>query len=430
MSSCLKPLVIPRPGMPDRPMLAVPGVSTIMRPEMVVPCGKCINCTKNRQNDIAFRIRSEAEKRGTLCFLTLTYNDDSLPLVSTLWRCDKSSGECERLTDPEFVCYSRREDFWDYRKDFSSISPSNKPRYFDVDNFEDVEFRYFTRITPSVCRKDVQNWLKLCRDHFRRRVGRELDFSYSICSEYGEKFCRPHYHCCLMGITLEDAEVMRSLWKFGFTKLDWIPRVNKDGSDGFSAVASYVAKYVAKGDCKCDCEKDHTAFPCRQMNSKRLGFVIADTYRNYMLCTDMVGAYYDIDNFWCEDKKRYLSRPEIAQLISEVPRRLSVSLSGKVAFAIPRIIRKKVFYVEKLSLDGKTKYCRPSKLWRMVVDSLQSQHAELDQRQLRGLLSNKSPREAAEAVSEFYIQSESFAEISNASGIADYKVRHLSKSVF
>lgn len=430
MPVCLKPLCIPRPGIPDRPSQAVSGMPVLMRDTMVVPCGKCINCTKNRQNDIAFRIRSEADKRGTLCFLTLTYNDDNLPLVSTLWRCNKESGECERLTDPEFVCYSRREDFWGYRKDFSAIVPSNKPRYYDIDTFDDGYYRYFTRITPSVCRKDVQNWLKRCRVYFERKLGRTLDFSYSICSEYGEKYCRPHYHCCLMGITQDDAQICANLWKFGFTKLDWIPRINKDGSDGFSAVASYVAKYIAKGDCKCDCEKEHTALSCRQMNSKRLGFVIADSYRNYMMCTDMIGAWYDIDNFWCPDKKRYLSRPEIAQLIAEVPKRLSVSLSGKVAFAIPRIIRKKVFYVEKLSLDGKTKYCRPSKLWRMVVDSLQSQYAELDRQQLKGLLSDKSPREAAEAVSSFYMQSESFAEISNAVGIADYKMKHLSKSVF
>lgn len=430
MSQCLKPIFISRPGFPDRPSQSVSGFTPYRYDSMIVPCGKCISCVKNRQNDIAFRIRSEAEKRGTLCFLTLTYNDDNLPLVSTLWRCDKSSGECERLTDPEFVCYSRREDFWDYRKDFSAIAPSNKPRYYDVDVFDDVDYKYFTRITPSVCRKDVQNWLKRCRIHFERKLGKILDFSYSICSEYGEKFCRPHYHCCLMGLTQDEAQIFASLWKFGFTKLDWIPRINKDGSDGFSAVASYVSKYVAKGDCKCDCEKDHTALSCKQMNSKRLGFVIAETYRNYMMCTDMIGAWYDIDSFWCPDKKRYLSRPEIAQLISEVPKRLSVSLSGKVAFAIPRIIRKKVFYVEKLSLDGKTKYCRPSKLWRMVVDSLQSQYAELDQQQLKGFLSDKSPRKAAEDLSTFYIQSENFIEISNASGIKDYKMKYLSKSVF
>ena len=45
-----------------------------------------------------------------------------------------------RLTDPEFVCYSRREDFWDYRKDFSAIVPSNKPRYYDIDTFDDGEY--------------------------------------------------------------------------------------------------------------------------------------------------------------------------------------------------------------------------------------------------------------------------------------------------
>lgn len=429
--NCSKPLTIPYPGVLDRPSMCVPGVVPYRYDTLVVPCGKCMACVEKRQKDFSFRIRMEAEKRGSMVFLTLTYANEHLPLVHTLWRCDKSTGECERLTDPEFVCYSGREDFMNDRKDMAQVHPSKLPRYVDHDIMEDEQYRFFTRITPSVCRKDVQNWLKRCRIHFERKLGRKLDFAYSICSEYGCRFCRPHYHCCLMGVSEDDAEIMASLWKFGFYKLDFVYRVNKDGSDGFSKVANYVAKYVSKGDFECQSVKDCTAKACRQMSSKGLGNYIVEKFTPYMLCYDMLGRY-DIDTFWSLDKARYLSRMEITQLISEIPKRLAVSFDGKYFYAFPRLIRNKILYVEKerTTQTGEiVKYRRPSKLWKMVVDSLQSQYAELDRREFARLLADKSPREVAEAVASFNLSSELFAEHTNEARKKNYKTR-LQTSLF
>lgn len=430
--NCSKPLYIPYPGMPDRPSMRVPGLDKpYMHDYMCVPCGKCMACVEKRQKDFAFRIRMEAEKRGTMVFLTLTYNNEHLPLVHTLWRCSKDSGELERISDPEFVCYSGREDFLNDRKDMAEVHPSKLPRYVDHDMFEDDDWKYFMRITPSVCRKDVQGWLKRCRVHFERKLGRKLDFSYSVCSEYGERYCRPHYHCCLMGVSEDDANIMASLWNYGFYKLDFVHRVNKDNSDGFGKVANYVAKYISKGDFECASVKDCTAKPCRQMNSKGLGNYIVERFTPFALAFDMVGKY-DPDTFWNHDKARYLSRLEISQLIAEVPKRLAVSFDGKYFFAFPRIIRNKIFYVEKervTQTGEKVKYLRSSKLWKMVVDSLQSEYAELDRRQFATLLTNKSPREIAQAVASFNLSSDLFAETANEARKQDYKTR-LQNSVF
>lgn len=419
--NCTNPLVIPRPGFPDRPS-QIPGrsVRNYAYDTLVVPCGKCMACTQKRQNDFAFRIRTEAENRGSLCFLTLTYDDDHLPLVSTLWKCDKVTGESERLTKPEFVCYAKREDFYEYRKDISQIKPSSFPRYLDVPFFEDDEVQYFTRITPSVCRKDVQLWLKRCRVWFERKYDRKLDLSYAICSEYGSKFCRPHYHCALMGISEDDAMQMAWLWKFGFTKTDFI-----NVSD-FSKVANYIGKYVSKGDFECQSVKDCTAMSCRQMTSKGLGSSAVDKLRPFMLCYDMVG-YYDPDTFF--NGKRYLSRSEMALLVSEVPKRLVVNYDSKCFYSVPRILRNQVFYVKTKSPDGKKVYCRPSKLWRMVVDALQCKYAELDCSEFRQLLTNKSPREVTQAVASFNLMSENFGKASDDSRKENYKTR-LQSSVF
>ena len=129
---CSNPISIPYPGLPDRPSQAISGIKVRMfNDTIIVPCGKCMFCCEKRQKDFAFRIRMEAEKRGTLAFVTLTYSNEHLPLVQTLWRCDKLTGECERITPPEFVCYSGREDFYNERIEMAQISPSKFPRYID-----------------------------------------------------------------------------------------------------------------------------------------------------------------------------------------------------------------------------------------------------------------------------------------------------------
>lgn len=426
--NCTSPITIKRPGCTDKPLSFVKGFKPYRYETLVVGCGKCMACIQKRQNDYAFRLRAEAERRCSMVFVTLTYSEDNLPLVSTLWRSDKNTGECERLTEPEFVCYSRREDFYGYRDDFRCLKPTSSPRYVDVPMIEDDEYSYFTRITPSVCRKDVQNWLKRCRVYFERKENRKLDFSYSICSEYGPKSCRPHYHCCFLGLTLGDAEKFASLWSFGFYRVQQVFRVNSDGTDGFGKVASYVAKYVSKGDFRCESEKDCTAKSCRQMNSKGLGNSIVEKIRGHLLCYDMLGKY-DPDTLFSETYKRYLNRSELVQLVAEVPKRLAVNYDGKAYYRIPRLIRNKIFYVEKISQDGKKKYSRPSKLWRMVVDHLQSVNDELDRREFARLLANKSPGEIAEAVSSFVLESENFSKTSNDSRKEDYKAR-LATSVF
>lgn len=44
-----------------------------------VPCGKCLHCQQNRQSDWSFRILSELNDSLTSYFVTLTYDQNSLP---------------------------------------------------------------------------------------------------------------------------------------------------------------------------------------------------------------------------------------------------------------------------------------------------------------------------------------------------------------
>ena len=160
-----------------------------------VPCGKCINCLKNRQSAMVSRCMAESEKRGTMAFVTLTYSEEYLPIAQSLWRVDKSTGDIHLVPDTtEIVCNSRDGLFVD-RARVQALFANEHPRYVDtfIDGFEDDESSYFYRLTPSVCREDVRYWLKSARVAYEREFGCKLnDFSYVAVSEYGPRTCRPH----------------------------------------------------------------------------------------------------------------------------------------------------------------------------------------------------------------------------------------------
>lgn len=46
-----------------------------------VPCGKCVQCLKRRQNGWAFRLKQESKISESAIFLTLTYDDENIPIT-------------------------------------------------------------------------------------------------------------------------------------------------------------------------------------------------------------------------------------------------------------------------------------------------------------------------------------------------------------
>lgn len=51
--------------------------------------------------------------------------------------------------------------------------------------------------TPSLCKRDVQLFLK----RLRKKFG---EFRYFMCGEYGTHTLRPHYHICIFGLDIPD----------------------------------------------------------------------------------------------------------------------------------------------------------------------------------------------------------------------------------
>ena len=159
---------------------------------ITVPCGKCAGCRADYTRQWADRMILELDHSGVGIFVTLTYDDEHLPVVY-----QTTTGVCE----------------------------------------------------PTLSKRDCQLFMKRLRKEFKDRVIR-----FYLCGEYGSKG-RPHYHAILYGLSLADFKDLQRkgcnplgqeyfISKF-FTEQIW--------QNGFCLLAdvswrtcAYVARYVRK----------------------------------------------------------------------------------------------------------------------------------------------------------------------------------------
>lgn len=144
-----------------------------------VPCGKCSHCIKLRCAQWTFRLKQERKASSTCYFVTLTYDDDHLPL--------------------------------------------SKQGY------------------PTLVKRDLQLYIKRLRErHNEYRKSYNLSpvkLTYYAVGEYGTQFGRPHYHLILFNC---EPEVISNAWlqdgePIGFVDAD---PLKHDG--GLMYVVSYI----------------------------------------------------------------------------------------------------------------------------------------------------------------------------------------------
>lgn len=166
---------------------------------VIVPCGKCIGCRLDYSRRWADRMMLELETNPKAIFVTLTYDDDHLPI-----RCD----------DDGVV------------------------------------------IGATVLKSDVQDFMKRLRRSYDGKDGHPgpVKIRYFLASEYGPSTLRPHYHAIIYGLSLSDfpdlelrgknelkqeffsSEIFRNIWCNGFVSM----------SDVSWETCAYVARYVVK----------------------------------------------------------------------------------------------------------------------------------------------------------------------------------------
>lgn len=160
---------------------------------IMIPCGHCDGCRADQTRQWADRMILELDHSGKGIFLTMTYDDEHLPVF-----VNPVTGEA----------------------------------------------------TPTLSKRDVQLFMKRLRKFFK---GCEL--RYYICGEYGPRTSRPHYHAIIYGIECADfvdcqthglnplgqtywvSEALQSeIWQNGFCMF----------SDVSWQTCAYVARYVRK----------------------------------------------------------------------------------------------------------------------------------------------------------------------------------------
>lgn len=115
-----------------------------------IPCGRCINCRLNYAKVWSQRCMLESKSWEHNWFVTLTYDDDHLPV-----NIDYDTGELLSAT-----------------------------------------------LVPS----DVRDFLKRLREHFRDKYN-HTSLRFYMAGEYGGTTARPHYHIILFNCPLDDLKI-------------------------------------------------------------------------------------------------------------------------------------------------------------------------------------------------------------------------------
>lgn len=181
--------------------------------KLMLPCGQCDGCRMDYARQWAIRCALEAQQWDDNYFVTLTYNDEFVPIRAHEW---------VEIDTGEYHC-------------------------------EDV----MTLVKPH-----LSAFMKRLRENFRR----EKDFEgirFYGCGEYGPKNMRPHYHMILFNCPLDDLEVIGRrdgyvYYRSPFVEKAWSERLHFDGDSvrwpmGFVQIcdftyetAAYVARYMLK----------------------------------------------------------------------------------------------------------------------------------------------------------------------------------------
>lgn len=234
--------------------------------KIAVPCGKCPACLNTKRSSLALKLRLEETHSKYCYFLTLTYDDDSLPLYK-LEDSDVASDFLIPVPISDRIVSDFSPEDFDAPADsvlikkssslYDSIASYNKQvtLYNESTFCKNRNYRcpYGNGTFALLYYRDIQLFFKRLRKYVKKNYDETL--RYYIIGEYGTRSLRPHWHILLFfnsSVLAKDFEIvenlgtserpsecpvfLRSLWKYGI--------IDSKRSDGkaFYYVSSYVAK--------------------------------------------------------------------------------------------------------------------------------------------------------------------------------------------
>ena len=179
-------------------------------------CGHCNACRKRRAARWVARLEAERRLHPVSLFVTLTYNEPSLPVLQFNDEGDLLVSNKDSLSIPfdEMV--------------FSSVADK---QYFDS--------RMALGGIPYASVVDIQKFHKRLNKWFHDNVTQTYkNFRYFTVSEFGSTTLRPHFHSIYFTDSLEVAsrfaEGVCACWQFGISDTQYIEK----------SANSYVAQYL------------------------------------------------------------------------------------------------------------------------------------------------------------------------------------------
>lgn len=178
--------------------------SGVQHPEyekVMLPCGKCIGCKMDRSKEWSVRLMLERMYHEKACFITLTYNDENVPIVDM-----------------------QREGI---DRGYNKIVTVNS--------------------NMTLKKEDLQLFMKRLRKRFEPEKLR-----FFACGEYGTLNNRPHYHLILFGEDFEFDRQIHALTDDGYVQYR-SSTLEKIWDYGYSIICecnmntcAYVARYCVK----------------------------------------------------------------------------------------------------------------------------------------------------------------------------------------
>jgi hypothetical protein len=243
---------------------------------IAVDCGQCDYCIHKKAKKASMRVKTAGSAFKYSYFVTLTYDNDHLPLMHckvlhseyenvvgisgdiyfgdeyhqyipvSEYRCDDNSMlrhiffEQVQGTVPfdrEIKEYVPVKDNWFLSMD-AIRSFINKTQAVDKTDYPASAQYGRDNLIPFLNYVDVQNYIKRLRKHLSLKLGSYETLHFYAVGEYGPVHFRPHYHLLLFTNSNKVAEVLRychdKSWKLG----------RSDFQRSAGGASSYVASYV------------------------------------------------------------------------------------------------------------------------------------------------------------------------------------------
>lgn len=213
-------------------------INPYTRESMIVECGSCPACSLRKSSMAALKVKLESLTHKYCMFVTLTYNNVSLPRM-ILKACNRYIDEVGEVQDT--------------REPFSLVDVTQRlgtqgtvlgytPDYYFIHNVLSRKVGLPSGILPHLSKYDAQLFIKRLRRNIERYFNNnEINIPkirYYLVGEYGPVHFRPHYHVLLW---FENDELFSSIrqiiyksWPFG--------RIDLQKSRG--QCSDYVAKYL------------------------------------------------------------------------------------------------------------------------------------------------------------------------------------------